>query len=62
VIALAVLLLFTSYADATSTADVPSHDMAWTEAQKSATYDLWLARHDKAYNNALGGGEYDCRF
>jgi hypothetical protein len=36
--------------------------MAWTEAQKSATYDLWLARHDKAYNNALGGGEYDCRF
>jgi hypothetical protein len=60
---LALLLLFASSAAATSTAGAPSRGMARTEAQARAAYDLWLARHGKARNNALvGGGEYDRRF
>ncbi|RCV15130.1 hypothetical protein SETIT_3G033000v2 [Setaria italica] len=53
-VALAFLLLFASPAAAAG------RGMARTEAQERAAYDLWLARHGKAYN-ALGG-EYDRRF
>ncbi|KAK8456538.1 hypothetical protein SEVIR_3G034000v4 [Setaria viridis] len=53
-VALAFLLLFASPAAAAG------RGMARTEAQARAAYDLWLARHGKAYN-ALGG-EYDRRF
>ena len=56
-VALAFLVLFASPAAAAGTS--AARGMARTEAQARAAYDLWLARHGKAYN-ALG--EHERRF
>ena len=53
-VALAFLVLFASPAAAAGTS--AARGMARTEAQARAAYDLWLARHGKAYN-ALGERE-----